>query len=261
MTRYTGGLANAGEVSPSIFIDENSSLRYSLLCSNWQGGSVVLEKKTGSIGWKPVDAIYKGTDRPLADAGNLGSGIYRLRCLSDNNDFDISFVLSALVKASDHQKKTLIIPACSGKIGGYAGWIIDSSVDNFIAICPSEADGASIVVPINGLQVGDIITKFYATGRVDAGDSAGESSIYIQLKRTKVNSANSINDEALEGLGSNGETPFVGSSVIGPENTSSSDLELVVQENELYYFVVVGYNTADLTNIFLQSLTLDIIRK
>lgn len=63
----------------------------------------------------------------------------------------------------------MIVPAMNAKAGATAGWVITGGTDMSHATLPASQTGSTLVVPISGLNVGDVVDSVAAVGQVESG--------------------------------------------------------------------------------------------
>ena len=61
-----------------------------------------------------------------------------------------------------------IVPAMNAKVGATAGWVITAGTNISHATLPASQTGSTLVVPITGLNVGDVVTAVSAVGQVES---------------------------------------------------------------------------------------------
>jgi hypothetical protein len=276
LTTYSSTFSAASQVSPYLVVPKNKTFQYSL-SATWGTGSVVLEKKIGGNSWKIVSDVHT-TDRTLSSV-NLGEGIYRLRCLTYQNT--ITYVLSDAVdmikeyqnesgetvfkitddgietlKISGTEKiKTLFLPAATNsKVGKNSGWVIANTSNIALVTLGSSSTGATLVIPLIGLDVGDIINSFYAVGQVES--SGNTASITVELRKMTAAAAD-VSDETVN---TTGAVSFTADAIISSSNVSKTlTTPETVGADELFYFLVTG-TTASSTDIALQGISINITK-
>jgi hypothetical protein len=88
--------------------------------------------------------------------------------------------------------RQLIVPICgNAKVGATAGWVITAGTNKLHATLPASQTGSTLVVPIDGLFVGDIVTAVAAGGQVE---SAGETVTIVMSVRKQTNGASDNTD-------------------------------------------------------------------
>lgn len=276
MTTYSSTFSAVG-VSSALVVPKGKTLQYSL-SATWGTGSVVLEKKVGANGWKVVSDVHT-TNKSLSSPSDLGEGTYRLHCLTYQNT--ITYVLGDVVdtikeyqneagqtvfkitdegietlKVSGSEKsKTLVISAANAKAGATAGWVVGAGDNKALSTLPAEQTSSTLVVPISGLQVGDIITGFYGVGQIES--AGGAASISIDLRVMDAAAAD-VADASVDAM--DAPLSVTADTIISSANAAKTDLTAkTVAADESYYFLVTA-TTAASTDIALQALVLNITR-
>lgn len=277
MTIYSSTFSAAGQVSSALVVPKNKKFAYSL-SATWGTGSVVLEKKVGSSGWKAVSDVHT-TNRSLTTVDNLGEGTYRLRCLTYQNT--ITYVLSDVVdtirefqneagqtvfKITDEGIETLKISgaekiktqflhaAIDSKVGGTAGWVVAAANNIALATLPAGVTGGRLVIPVRGLNVGDIINSFYAVGQVEsAGNTA---SITVELRKHTA-AADDVADASVD---TTDAVSFTADAIMSSSNVAKTlSAPETVGADESFYFLVSG-TTAASTDIALQGIGINVTK-
>jgi len=277
MTTYSSTFSAAGQVSSVLNVPKGKTFQYSL-SATWGTGSVVLEKKVGSSGWKAVSDVHVA-NRSLAAVSNLGEGEYRLHCLTYQNT--ITYVLGDVVdtikeyqneagetvlKITDEgiettkisgasRIKTQFLPAAVGsKVGGTAGWVVAAASNISLATLPAGVTAGKLVIPVTGLNVGDIINSFYAVGQVEsAGNTA---SITVELRKHTA-AADDVADASVD---TTGAVSFTADAIMSSSNVAKTlSAAETVGADESFYFLVSG-TTASSTDIALQGIGINVTK-
>jgi len=246
MTTYSSTFSAAGQVSSALKVAKNKIFQYSL-SATWGTGSVVLEEKVGANGWKAVSDVHTA-NRSLAPIDNLGEGEYRLRCVSYQNT--ITYVLGDAVSSF----YTRFLPGQTGKAGTTAGWVPGAGNNISLATLPAGVTAGTLVIPVIGLRVGDIISGFYAVGQVEsAGNTA---SITVELRKMTAAAAD-VSDAS---VGTTGAVSFTADAIMSSANVAQTlSAPETVGDDGSYYFLVSG-TTAALTDIALQGIGIKITK-
>ena len=112
------------------------------------------------------DALH-GDVKPSTDGTyDLGSSSYEWQDLHvDGTAYidDMSYTESI----------TLTFNAFNSVAGTTAGWTPPTGLNKALLVCPASQTAATAVIPVSGLQIGDVITAFKITGQVEsAGNTA-----------------------------------------------------------------------------------------
>lgn len=246
MTTYSSTFSAAGQVSSSLVIPKGKTLQYSL-SATWGTGSVVLEKKVGANGWKVVSDVHT-TNRSLSSPSDLGEGTYRLHCLTYQNT--ITYVLGDAVSSF----YTRFLSGQTGKAGTTAGWVPGAGNNISLATLPAGVTAGTLVVPVTGLKVGDIISGFYAVGQVEsAGNTA---SITVELRKMTAAAAD-VSDATVD---TTGAVSFTADAIMSSSNVAKTlSAPKTVGADESFYFLVSG-TTAASTDIALQGIAINVTK-
>ena len=62
----------------------------------------------------------------------------------------------------------------NAKVGTTAGWVVNAANNlGKLATIPASQTGSTLVIPVTGLKLGDIITAFYLNGSIQSAGNAG----------------------------------------------------------------------------------------
>jgi len=96
-------------------------------------------------------------------------------------------------KIKTTQRSKILVPARLAKLGATAGWTApETGVDSSVVQCPASQTAATLVLPINGLAVGDTIT-----GLCMKGGTAGAAAKTLAWSLYKVTGASGTITPAL----------------------------------------------------------------
>lgn len=76
---------------------------------------------------------------------------------------------------------TITFNAFNAEAGATAGWTPPTALNKALLVCPASQTAATAVVPVSGLQVGDIITAFKITGQVES--AGGTATVDADLRK------------------------------------------------------------------------------
>jgi len=76
---------------------------------------------------------------------------------------------------------TISQSAFNAEAGATAGWTPPTALDKALLVCPASQTAATAVVPISGLQVGDVITAVKITGQVES--AGGTATLDADLRK------------------------------------------------------------------------------
>lgn len=133
------------------------------------------------------------------------------------------------------------------KIGATAGWTIQTNDDlGLLATCQASRTAATLIVPISGLLVGDMITRFNVFGQIE---SAGNTVLLDAELRKHTAATADVTDTlvaAMNQLSVTADTTLL---------RGAGSLTEIVADDETFY-VLFTATTGALTDIALQGITL-----
>jgi hypothetical protein len=161
--------------------------------------------------------------------------------------------MTILVTELVESNKTLLITnaAGQGKAGTTAGWVVAAGSNIALVTCPASQSASTLVVPVNGLKVGQKITGFYATGQIE---SAGNIATLDVALRKHTAAAADVSDALVAGAT---QLSVTADTIVSASNTRRTDFNETVGGDETFYFLVTA-TTAAATDVALQSVTLEI---
>lgn len=138
------------------------------------------------------------------------------------------------------------------KIGGTAGWLVGAADDvNSLSRLPAGETASTLVIPLQGLKVGDTITSYLLYGQIESGGNT--ATLDAALRKQSASSPADLTDAAVSGGGM--------TQVSATEDTlvanGKSGLSVAVAAAESYYLLLTG-TTAALTDIDLLSVVLTV---
>lgn len=247
MTTYSSTFSAAGQKSSNLTVPVKSGYFYSLSSSDWTAGVVELQKRVGQSGWETIARHI--ADSAMKQVPNA-PGQYRLLC--SGYTATITYVIGDYL--SDGKREFIILPASGGKVGATSGWVPAGATDLALATLPAAQTAATLVVPVRGLKVGDVIKSFSANGQIEsAGNTA---SITVALKKTTAAAA-----DVTEGTVATADALSVTADAIISDTNCYKEVTTpdVVAKDETFFFLITA-TTAASTDIALQSLVLEVLR-
>lgn len=149
-----------------------------------------------------------------------------------------------------------IVPALHGKVGATAGWVITAGTDKSLATLPASVTAGTLVIPILGLDVGDIVTAVAAVGQVD---SAGNNVTLVMSVRKITNDAASGHTDAQIGTDNVGTLTADTLLTDANENLKVSSLTETIAADEQLYVLLTG-TTAGTTDIEISHLVVTVTK-
>ena len=158
---------------------------------------------------------------------------------------------SALAVLASRQ---MVIPVCgNAKVGATAGWVVTGGTNICHATLPASQTNSTLVVPVDGLLIGDTVTAVGATGQVE---SAGGNVTLVMSVRKLTNAAADNTDAE---LGTDNVGTLVADTVLSSANLGVTGLTEVLAEGETIYVLFTG-TTAASTDIDLTGLVVTVTR-
>lgn len=156
-----------------------------------------------------------------------------------------------IVRTLRRVQRKLVIPVCgNAKVGATAGWVVTGSTNKLHATLPASQTNATLVIPIEGLYIGDRIRRVELNGQVE---SAGGNVTCTMSVRKQTNAAadNSDAEICTDDVGTLTADTLVGSGLC------AATCDEPVIEGVAYY-VLLTATTAGSTDIDATHLTVTI---
>lgn len=231
-------------VSDAVLIPAGDSLYYTV--SGTFVGTVVLEKSNnGGLAWVDAGVSASAAAATLFYPTSNVAGekaLYRWRCSAFTSGTIVATLLS-------NQQGTRHIHPCGivAKVGATSGWVVGAASNICLATLPASQTSSTLVVPLRGLKLGDVIRGFHLIGQVES--VGGTVTIACNLRKHTAAAADVV-DASVASMASLSVTA---QTTLSRFNTSSPDFPCVVGGGETYYFLITG-TTAASTDIALQGL-------
>jgi hypothetical protein len=244
MPKLTGTFAADGAESLELRLVPNQAYVVSLTASPSLTGSVQLVARDDSLAASRVLQTYTATTALTEYRNTTGKDLYiRLRCVDlDAGTETVAYVLQSLIGG------TRIICESRAKVGATSGWVINTASNiGVLATLPASRTTNTMVIAVDGLKIGDVITGFYPIGQVEsAGNNA---TLTVELRKLTAAAADIVDAS----VATTGAVTFAADSVLGRVTMPAEDVNALVSEGESYYFLVTG-TTAASTDIALQGI-------
>lgn len=129
------------------------------------------------------------------------------------------------------------------KAGTTAGWVV-AAADNLgkMATLPASQTGSTLVVPVTGLKVGDIITGFYITGSIQ---SAGNTATLTADLRKLTAAAAGATDSSVGSLAA--PVSVTANTILSSSNAGKTGLAHTVAAGESFYVLITSTTAASTT--------------
>ncbi len=156
-----------------------------------------------------------------------------------------SFGTNAVVRTG----RKIVTPVCgNAKVGATAGWVITAGTDKYSATLPASQTASTLVIPINGLEVGDTLTAVDVIGQVESGGNA----VVITMDVRKLTAAAAdLTDASLatDSLGAG----VTADTILSSANLGVTGLTEVIAADETVY-VLLTATTLGSTDIDIMSI-------
>lgn len=193
-------------------------------------------------------AVVSGTGAVTATTIKAeATGRYRIACTA----FTSGTMVTSLKELVPAVSVLRVIPAATGKAGTTAGWVPAAGNNLSLATCPASQSASTLVIPVTGLKVGDVITGFYATGQIE---SAGNTATLDIALRKMTAAAADVADAAAFSIT---QLSVTADTIISASNARVGDFRQPVAADESYYFLITA-TTAASTDIAMQSVTVEL---
>jgi hypothetical protein len=147
----------------------------------------------------------------------------------------------------------LIVPPLGGKVGATAGWVITAGTNMGHATLPASQTASTLVLPVQGLEVGDVIIGWGVNGQAES--AGGIATLTGDLR--KLTPAAAANVDASISTDASGN--MTADTVINQALVGASGLAEVVLEAVGYYLLLTG-TTAAATDLDITNATVTVRR-
>ncbi len=127
----------------------------------------------------------------------------------------------------------------SAKAGATAGWVVNGAANFFESTLPATQTGSTLVIPVQGLKVGDTITAFKVEAQIE---SAGNTATLDADLRAQTNAAGDPTDAS---IGAITQVSVIADTKV---ETAKTALAEVVAADKWYYILITA-TTAAATDI------------
>jgi len=140
----------------------------------------------------------------------------------------------------------------NGKPGATAGWsalVASGGNDQWHYSLPASQTGSTLVIPVNGLNVGDTLTQFWPVGQIES--AGGAVTVDVELRKLTAAAADLV-DAAIAGIT---QIAVSADTEMGAAHAKSGLFDDVAGADETYYFLVTA-TTAAATGISLLGIAI-----
>jgi len=240
MTTYSKSFTGVGE-GPEMSLKKGDSINYSV--SGTFAQTFQLQRAFN----KRWETVVSGTAAASGTIKAERDSRYRFVCSA----YTSGTMVTSIVDQTPAVAMRRIIPAAVGKAGTTAGWVTAAANNLSLATCPASQTASTLVVPVMGLRVGDVITGFYAVGQIE---SAGNTATFDVSLRKMTAAAADVSDAA---VASATQLSVTADTIISSSNTRVGELVEAVDADESFYFLITA-TTALATDIALQAMVVEL---
>lgn len=164
------------------------------------------------------------------------------------------FAVDGVAVGALNPAKRLTIPMLHGKVGATAGWVITAGTNIAIATCPASVTGGTLVLPLIGLEVGDVIRSVELKGQVDSAGNA--VTVAATLRKYKEDAAAGGTDSEVI-ASADIAAAVVADTLIAATLTPAGTV--TVAEDEVYYLLITA-TTLGTTDVEMGNAIVNITR-
>lgn len=124
-----------------------------------------------------TDTVWISPDRRTRLVYDRGTG--RLTTYVDN--VAVSYFTSSGAGSLIRTDRQLITPVCgNAKVGATSGWVITAGTDKYSATLPASQTNSTLVIPIQGLEVGDTLTAVAVVGQIESAGNTVTATLDVR---------------------------------------------------------------------------------
>jgi hypothetical protein len=244
MPKLTGTLDALGEESLEIAVPAGGSYFLSLTLNPSLTGTIALLQRTDSPAAFTTVRTFTAANTGTEYTNTSNETVYlRLRATLLEVGVDgVNYVLQSLIGGNR------VLLNTAAKAGATAGWVVNPAGNTgILATLPASRTANTLVVPVAGLNVGDVIRGYYPVGQVEsAGNTA---SITFELRKMTAAAADVVDAS----VATSGSVSFTADAILGRITLPVENVNATVADGESYYFLVTA-TTAGSTDIALQGI-------
>lgn len=234
LTFESTGISATAAASGTVFVEtpDQAPAEYRFRCSAFTSGTIVTSLADVTTEMTNVlrDAsgadVFGVTDGGVTFPGNVN-------------------VNGSVIRTS--QKKLFVQGA---KVGATSGWVVNAATNvGRMATCPASQTASTLVVPINGLKVGDTITGFHLIGQIES--AGGTVTVNADLRKLTSAAADLVDAS----VGTMTQLSVTADTIMSSSNTTKGSLTEVIGADETFY-ILITVTTAASTDIDLQGVAI-----
>lgn len=185
------------------------------------------------------------------------SGNRKGRIEYDSANGKFVFKVAGTQVAATDPAKRLTIPALHGKVGATSGWVITAGTNIGIATCPASQTGSTLVIPLIGLEVGDVIRSIEVHGQVESAGNA--VTLAATLRKYKEDAAAGGTDSEVIASANIAAAVTADTLLNATTGKITPAGTVTVAEDEVYY-VLLTATTLGSTDIEIANIVINITR-
>ncbi len=146
--------------------------------------------------------------------------------------------------------RQLLVPACDALAGATAGWVV-TGADDGLARLPASQTNSTLVIPIKGLFIGDIVIAARVIGQVES--AGADVTLVLSFRKTTA----AIGDFVDAELGTDNVGTLTADTLLSGSALEVAGLTETLDELETLYALLTG-TTAAVTDIAVSGLVIDL---
>jgi len=170
------------------------------------------------------------------------------------DDTLVAYMTSSGITKVVATSKRLNIPALHGKAGATAGWVITGSTNLPLATLPASQTSSTLVVPLVGLEVGDVLASVEVHGQVDSAGNA--VTVAATVRKVKSDAAGGHTDSEVV-ASANIANAVTADTLIDATLTPAGTV--TVADDETYYVLLTG-TTLGTTDVEISNFVANVTR-
>ena len=202
-----------------------------------------LEKsRDGGQTWEIV--VSKDGVAASGSTTNLTSKAFLLRWSSVSVGGTPGTAVTSIATKTVGEKR--IVGVDGAKVGATAGWTVNAAANTSLATCAAGETGATLVLPIPGLKVGDVVKGFNIIGQIE---SAGGAATLDADLRVHTAAAADVADAS---VGAIAQVAVTADTLLSEDTAGVVLADRKIAEGETLYCLLTA-TTASATDIAIQG--------
>lgn len=152
------------------------------------------------------------------------------------------------------ERSEQILCTLGAKVGGTAGWTVGAAADRSGHQLPASQTASTLVIPVQGLKVGDIITAFSIVGQIES--AGGTATLDAALRKLTVAAAD-LADALVAAMT---QVSVTADTALSAANAAKTGLTETVGADEGFYMLLTG-TTAAATDVDLIGVLITVTRQ